>query len=157
MRGMIVMVNEQAPAPPIDPEELAGARLRIRLDWRTFAYFVGALVGALVVIAVVRGTETMLTRIGVGVLIALALDPLTNAVSHRFGLRRGVAVAIVATFVFGLAVLMVAVLGPRAVAEARKFSEQVPQPSRPPARGRTWRRSRRRHRGECRSGDRRRW
>ena len=127
VRGMIVMVNEQAPAPPIDPEELAGARLRIRLDWRTFLYFVGAIVGALVVIAVVRGTETMLTRIGVGVLIALALDPLTNAVSHRFGIRRGVAVAIVATFVFGLAVLMVAVLGPRAVAEARKFSEQLPE------------------------------
>jgi predicted PurR-regulated permease PerM len=75
---------------------------------------------------VARGTETMLTRIGVGLLIALALDPLTNAVSHRFGLRRGVAVAIVATFVIGLAVLLVAVLGPRAVAEGRRFSEQLP-------------------------------
>ena len=127
VRGMIVTVNEQAPAPPIDPEELAGARLRIRLDWHTFVYLVLAIVGALVVIAVVRGTETMLTRIGVGVLVALALDPLTNAVSHRFGIRRGVAVAIVAAFVFGLAVLMVAVLGPRAVAEARKFSEQLPE------------------------------
>ena len=86
-----------------------------------------AIVGALAVIAVVRGTETMLTRIGVGLVIALALDPLTNAVRHRFGIRRGVAVAIVASFVFGLAVLLVVVLAPRAVAEARNFSEQLPE------------------------------
>ena len=46
--------------------------LRIRLDWRTFVYLVVAVLGALVVIAVFRGTETMLTRIGIGLVIALA-------------------------------------------------------------------------------------
>src|SRR4051794_3071157 len=124
---MIVVVDEEATRLRIDPEESAGARLRIRLDWRTFVYLVLAIVGALAAIAVVRGTETMLTRIGIGLVIALALDPLTNAVRHRFHIRRGVAVAIVASFAFGLAVLLVAVLAPRAVAEARNFSEQLPQ------------------------------
>ena len=161
MRGMIVMVDEEAAPLRIDPEEAAGARLRIRLDWRTFVYLVLAIVGALAVIAVFRGTETMLTRIGVGLVIALALDPLTNAVRHRFGIRRGVAVAIVASFVFGLAVLLVVVLAPRAVAEARNFSEQLPETIErvraAPARGRlpaATRTSRRGHRngyGSCRS------
>lgn len=125
---MIAVVNDQAPPPsPIDPKDVAGARLRIRLDGRTFVYLVVAIAGAFATIALVRGTETMLTRIGVGLLIALALDPLTRAISHRFGVRRGVAVAIVGTFVFGLAVLLVAVLGPRAVAEGRRFSAQLPE------------------------------
>ena len=119
-------VNEEGLPLRIDPEDAGGARLRIRLDWRTFAYLVVAILGALAVVAVVRGTETMLTRIGIGLVIALALDPLTDAVGRRLGIRRGLAVAIVALGVFGLAALLIAVLAPRAVAEASKFSEQLP-------------------------------
>jgi predicted PurR-regulated permease PerM len=124
---MILLVDEETTPPLVDPDEAAGARLRFRLDWRTFVYLVAAIVGALALTAVIRGTETMLTRIGIGVLIALALDPLTNAVRLRFGVRRGVAVVIVASFVVGLAVLLIAVLAPSAVSEARKFSEQLPE------------------------------
>ena len=120
-------MNEEAVPLRIDPEEAAGARLRIRLDWRTFAYLVVAILGALVVIAVFRNTETMLTRIGIGLVIALALNPLTNAVRSWLGIRRGLAVGIVAIFVLGLAALLVAVLGPRAAEEAGKFSEQLPE------------------------------
>ena len=54
----------------------------------------------------------MLTRIGVGLVIALALDPLTNAVGRGLGIRRGLAVGIVALGVFGLAALLIAVLAP---------------------------------------------
>jgi putative heme transporter len=126
-RAIIVTVNEEATPPRIDAEEAAGARLRIRLDWRTFVYLVAAIVGALAAIAVFRSTETMLTRIVMGLIIALALDPLTNAISRRFGVGRGLAVGIVAVTVLGLAVLFVAVLAPRAVAEADKFSEQLPE------------------------------
>ena len=115
MRVIIVMVNEETAPLRIDPEEAVGARLRIRLDWRTFVYLVAAILGALLMIAVFRGTETMLTRIGIGLLIALALDPLTNAIRRWLGIRRGLAVGLVALFVFGLAALLIAVLGPRAV------------------------------------------
>ena len=120
-------VDEQASPLGIDAEEVAGARLRIQLDWRTFVYLMVAVVGALVLIAVFRGTQTMLTRIGVGLVIALALDPLTDAIHRRLGVRRGIAVGIVAGAVLGLAALLVAVLGPRAVDEAGRFSEDLPE------------------------------
>jgi predicted PurR-regulated permease PerM len=117
----------EATALRIDPDVAVGARVRIRLDWRTFAYLVIAILGALALIAVVRGTTTMLTRIGIGVVIALALDPLTRSLQRRFELRRGTAVAIVAAAVAALAGLLIGVLGPRAVAEARQFSDQLPE------------------------------
>lgn len=126
MRVIIGDVSEEGLPLRIDPDDAGGARLRIRLDWRTFAYLVIAILGALAVIAVFRGTETMLTRIGIGLVIALALDPLTNAVGRGLGIRRGFAVGIVALGVFGLATLLIAVLAPRAVTEASKFSEQLP-------------------------------
>jgi predicted PurR-regulated permease PerM len=127
VRAIIVLVDEGASQLGIDAEEVVGARLRIRLDWRTFVYLVIAAVSAVALIAVFRGTKTMLTRIGVGLLIALALDPLTNAIRRRLGVRRGIAVGVVAIGVLGLATFLVAVLGPRAVDEAGKFSADLPE------------------------------
>ena len=127
MRAIIIDVDEGASPLRIDADDAVGARLRIRLDWRTFVYLVAAIVAAVALIAVFRGTETMLARIGVGLLIALALDPLTNAIRRGLGVRRGIAVAIVATAVLGLAALLVAVLGPRAVDEAGRFSADLPE------------------------------
>ena len=120
-------MQDETSALRIDPEELAGARVRFRLDWKTFAWLVLAALVALAAIAIVRNTTTMLTRIGIGVVIALALDPLVNAIERRWRLRRGFAVGIVAIGIFGLAALLIVVLGPRAVAEGRKFSDQLPQ------------------------------
>jgi predicted PurR-regulated permease PerM len=119
--------DTEAAALRIDPEVAAGARVRIRLDWRTFAYLVIAILAALALIAVLRSTTTMLTRIGIGLVIALALDPLTRSLQRRFELRRGTAVALVAAGVAALAALLIGVLGPRAVAEARQFSDQLPE------------------------------
>jgi predicted PurR-regulated permease PerM len=120
-------VDDDASALRVDPEEAAGARLRLRLDWRTLAWLVLAVLGALAIIALVSNTTTMLTRIGIGILVALALDPLVDALERRTGMRRGFAVAIVAVGVIALATLLVLVLGPRAVDEARQFSEQLPE------------------------------
>ena len=116
----------------VDAEELAGAPVRIRLDWRTFAWLVIAMLTALALIAVVRNTTTMLTRIGIGVFIALALDPIVDAIQRRWRMRRGFAVGIVATGIFGVGTLLVVVLGPRAVAEARQvLRAAAPDPRRP--------------------------
>jgi putative heme transporter len=111
----------------IDPEVAAGARVRIRLDWRTFLYLVLAILAGLALVAVFRGTTTMLTRVGIGIVIALALDPLTRSLQRRFEFRRGVAVAMVALGAGVLAGLLIGVLGPRAVSEARQFSDQLPE------------------------------
>ena len=69
----------------------------------------------------------MLTRVGLGVLIALALDPIVGSIERRWHLRRGFAVAIVAVAVGGVAALLVGVLGPQAVEQARSFSRQLPE------------------------------
>ena len=119
-------MEEQASALRVDPEDVAGARLRLRLDWRTFVWLALAVLGALALIALVTNTTTMLTRIGIGVLVALALDPLVDSLQRRFSMRRGIAVVIVAVGVITLAALLAVVLGPRAVDEARQFSDQIP-------------------------------
>lgn len=120
-------MDDDASALRVDPEDAAGARLRLRLDWRTFAWLVIAVLGALALIALFTNTTTMLTRIGIGILVALALDPLVDKLEQRFRMRRGFAVAIVALGVITLATLLVLVLGPRAVDEARQFSDQLPE------------------------------
>jgi putative heme transporter len=120
-------VDDDASALRVAPDEVAGARIRLRLDWRTFVWLTLAVLGALALLALFRNTTTMLTRVGIGVLIALALDPLVDSLQRRFKMRRGFAVAIVSLGVIALAALLVLVLGPRAVAEARKFSDQLPE------------------------------
>lgn len=111
----------------VDATEMAGATRRLHLDWRTFVYLVAAILTALAIIAVVRGTSTMLTRLGIGVLIGLALDPVADGIQRRFQLRRGVAVVIVAAGVAGLTALLIGVLGPKAVEQAQQFSDQLPE------------------------------
>lgn len=120
-------MEDDASALRIDPDLAAGARLRLRLDWRTFAYLALAILTALALMALFRNTSTMLTRIGIGVLIALALDPVVDSIQRRWHMRRGFAVTIVGLAVLSLAALLVGVLGPRAVSEARKFSAQLPE------------------------------
>ena len=76
--------------------------------------------------AVFQGTSTMLTRVLVGLVIALALNPLTDSIQERLDCRRGLAVAIVASVVFGLAALLVFVLGTEAAEQAEQFNDQLP-------------------------------
>ena len=99
-------VQDEPSALRLDPDEVAGAPVRLRLDWRTFAWLVLAVLTALAVLAVVRNTTTMLTRIGVGVVIALALDPVVDSIVRRWRMRRGFAVAVVAAAILGLAALL---------------------------------------------------
>ncbi len=120
-------MDEDSSALRIDPETVAGARVRLRLDWRTFAGLVLAVLTALALIALIRNTSTMLTRVGLGVLIALALDPIVGSIERRWHVRRGFAVTIVAVAVGVLAALLVGVLGPQAVDQARSFSQQLPE------------------------------
>ena len=123
---IIADVSDDATALRVDAEEAAGARLRLRLDWRTFVWLTLAVLGALALTALTSNTTTMLTRVGIGLLIALALDPLVDALQRRFSMRRGIAVAVVAVGIIGLAAFLILVLGPRAVEEARQFSDQLP-------------------------------
>jgi predicted PurR-regulated permease PerM len=119
-------VDDEVSALRVEPESAAGPRLRLRLDWRSFVWLALAVLVALALMGLFRNTTTMLTRIGIGVLIALAIDPLVDRLQQRWRMRRGLAVAIVALGILALAALLIGVLAPRAVAEARKFSDQLP-------------------------------
>jgi predicted PurR-regulated permease PerM len=119
-------VDDEASALRVDPETAAGARLRLRLDWRSFVWLALAVLAALALMALFTNTTTMLTRIGIGVLIALALDPLVDKLQARWHIRRGIAVAIVAIAILTVAGLLIGVLGPRAVTRAREFSRELP-------------------------------
>lgn len=112
---------------PLRLDDAPQPLVRWRLDRRSFVYIVVAVLMFLAALAIISGTSTMLTRIAVGVLIALALDPLADRLERRLGGRRGIAVAVLAALVLGVAALVIGVLGPRAVSEVRDFSEQFPE------------------------------
>jgi len=99
----------------------------VELDLRSLVTMVGVALGALAVLSVLRYTPTMVTRILLGVVIALALDPVVNRVRARLdGASRGIAVAIVGTGL-GLALLgVLLVLGPAAIEEASSLRDDLP-------------------------------
>jgi predicted PurR-regulated permease PerM len=125
----LVSSAADAGSSPLLVEQETAARFapRFRLDRSTFVAVVAAVLVVLAVLAVVRNSSLMLTRIGIGVLIALALDAIVNAVVRRLHIRRGIAVVGVAAAVGGIAVVVVTVLAPRAIAEVQDFSQQFPQ------------------------------
>lgn len=78
-------------------------------------------------LGVIQHTPSMLTKIVVGVVIALALDPVVARVRGRLGgSSRGIAVAIVGTGL-GLALLgVLLVLGPAAIEQASSLRDDLP-------------------------------
>ena len=99
----------------------------LRLDWRTFAYVVLAVLGALALIAVFRNTRRC-SRGSASACCRPGPRPAWSTRSSGAGTSAGASRWRSSPLaVFGLAALLVAVLGPRAVAEARKFSDQLPE------------------------------
>lgn len=102
-------------------------RTVVDVDLRSLATLLGVALIALAVLAVLDITPSMITRILVGIVIALALDPVVNRVRQRLGgASRGIAVAIVGTGL-GLALLgVLLVLGPAAIDEAGSLRSDLP-------------------------------
>jgi putative heme transporter len=111
----------------VDPSPAARFAPRFRLDRATFFAVITAVLVVLTILAVLGNSSVMLTRIAIGLLIALALDAVVTALVRRLHVRRGLVVVGVAVAVVGIAALVVTVLAPRAVAEAEQFSEQFPE------------------------------
>jgi predicted PurR-regulated permease PerM len=113
--------TEAAPVPPAEDH------LVVDIDLRSLVTLVAVGLGALAILAVLRLTPSMLTRILVGIVIALALDPVVNRVRARLGgTSRGIAVAIVGTGL-GLALFgVLLVLGPAAIEEAGSLRQDLP-------------------------------
>jgi putative heme transporter len=124
------VIDGQRDGPGTAAEEPAPAereRAVLDLDTRTL---LGLLVAGLVafgLLAFIRLTPSMLTKVVVGVVIALALDPVVNRVRGRLSdSRRGIAVAIVGTGLGLVFLSVLLVLGPAAIDEASSLREDLP-------------------------------
>ena len=96
------------------------------LDWRSVAVFLGAFVALAAVSGLVEGATRTLTWIGIGTLLALALDPLVARLEQRVG-RRSIAVATVLVGFVTAVVLLAVLFGPPAAEQARQLSEDLPE------------------------------
>ena len=90
------------------------------------AGFVAALLIVLLVVAVFRGATDTLTKLSVGVLIALALDPVLRSLQLRFNMSRSVAVGVVSTVLLVAFAAIAILLGPAAVREAGDVATDLP-------------------------------
>lgn len=91
-----------------------------------FVAGVGVL-GVAVLVGAVRTAPGILTRIAIGAIVALALDPLVVAVRRRLRWRRANAVTLVVVVVAGLFAALLALMGPPAIRQARQFAEELPE------------------------------
>lgn len=82
--------------------------------------------GLFVVFALGRTSVGALTLVGVGVLLAFALEPLVKVVQKRTNCSRAVGVAVVALLVGAAFGALVFVMGPPAVRQAEQFGSELP-------------------------------
>lgn len=100
--------------------------MRIDLTTAALVYITVALTLAIAVVAVFDAAEEAMTRILIGTMLALALDPLVRSLQRR-GLRRRMAAAIVGLGVVAIALSVVLLVGPPAVEQAQQFSDELPE------------------------------
>jgi putative heme transporter len=125
---------------PVSPESLEGAegvegvdgdgtasrRVVIDIDLWSFVALAGAAALALVLFAINSAASEVLTGIGVGVLVGVALSPVVSATQRRWGTTRGSAVAIVGAALTVAVAVVVLLVAPAAIQQSREFSEELP-------------------------------
>ena len=120
---------DESPAELVTEDSHPAARhpVVVELDLRTLVGIAVTMLVAFAIVALFQGAPATITRLAIALLFALALDPLVVAAQRRFRLGRRSAVGLVGS-VFAIGVfVMVLVVGPAAVREARKFGDQLPQ------------------------------
>jgi predicted PurR-regulated permease PerM len=100
-----------------------GLLIELELSSALLVAAVGGLCVAM--FAVLRSSPGTVTRVGIGVVVAVALNPVVSRLVRR-GMNRAVAVAVVATsLVLGFAAVLT-LLAPQAISQARDFSDELP-------------------------------
>ncbi|MEJ7584900.1 MAG: AI-2E family transporter [Acidimicrobiales bacterium] len=99
----------------------------VALDPRAALGVVAGILAVFLLVALAGTSVQALTQIGVGVLLAFALEPLVKGVQRRLHCPRAVGVAVVAAgVVLGFGVL-VFVMGPPAAKQAQEFGQELPK------------------------------
>ena len=110
----------------VDGDGTASRRVVIDIDLWSFVALAGAAALALVLFAINSAASEVLTGIGVGVLVGVALSPVVSATQRRWGTTRGSAVAIVGAALTVAVAVVVLLVAPAAIQQSREFSEELP-------------------------------
>ncbi len=98
----------------------------MQIDLRSTLWLSVAVLTASANYAIFRNAGQALTQVALGIILALALDPLVLAASTRLRITRTKAVAVVAAVFAAVTVLLVLFVGPPATRQAAQFGKQLP-------------------------------
>jgi predicted PurR-regulated permease PerM len=114
--------------PAVGPDGGGSGSGHIVVDIDPWSFVVLAVAAALAVafFAVSSVAADVLTGIGVGVLLGVALSPVVSAVQRRFHRSRGGAVVIVGAGLSLAFAAVVVLVAPAAVEQSREFSDELP-------------------------------
>jgi predicted PurR-regulated permease PerM len=102
-------------------------RFSVEFDLSTFVAVAVGVTALLLIFAIGSATGSVLLLIGIGAILALALDPLVGALQQRLQVRRLFAVLIVGGAFLAVATFVVVVMGPPAIRQAETFSKELPE------------------------------
>jgi predicted PurR-regulated permease PerM len=111
--------------PAADPDPVAN-HIVVDIDPWSFVVLAGAAVLAVAVFAISSVASDVLTGIGVGVLLGVALSPVVSAVQRRWRTSRGGAVVVVGTGLSLAVAAVVLLVAPAAIEQSREFSDELP-------------------------------
>lgn len=120
------MASGPAAATDAAGESGSGPSSTLTGDLVSVAYAVGALLAALGILALFRAGSDALTKVAVGVLLAMALDPLVVRARRTFRWTRTGAVALVASVLIGAFAAIALLLAPPAIRQAQDLTDELP-------------------------------
>ncbi len=82
--------------------------------------------GAYLLLRLMESSRGPLTWVVIGLLIAIALNPVVDEIAHRLHIPRGLAIGLVLVIAAAVMVLLIVFLAPRAVTKAQEFQDELP-------------------------------
>ncbi|MGH9249862.1 MAG: AI-2E family transporter [Acidimicrobiales bacterium] len=104
----------------------SGGRVLVDIDPWSFVALALAAAVAVALFAISDQAGDVLTGIGVGVLLGLALTPVVNAAQRRWHATRGTAVVIVGAGLTVAVAVVVLLVAPAAIRQSQEFSDELP-------------------------------
>lgn len=101
-------------------------RIIVDIDPRSYVVLVATALAAMAVFAVVASASDMVTGIGVGALVGVALAPVVTVAQARWRLSRGLAATVVGLALAVVVALVVFLVAPATVRQSQDFSTELP-------------------------------
>jgi putative heme transporter len=98
----------------------------VDIDPRTYVLLVATALAAVALFSVVSVASDMVTGIGVGALVGVALAPVVTVVQAKWELSRGVAAAAVGLMLAVAVAIVVLLVAPATVRQSQDFSAELP-------------------------------